>query len=95
MAKINLRDEMPIVTAWIDDMRAAFGKAYIDSIIREGMQGKPSFFASENGHEVGTRWVKKPEPNIAKNRRELALEQQYAECKAFHSMNKLNHEGKQ
>lgn len=54
MAKQNLRLEMPITTAWIDDLRAAFGKAYIDEIIRRGMRGDPVFSASEAGHTIGT-----------------------------------------
>ena len=54
MKKQNLRDEMPITTAWIDDMRAAFGREYIDDIIRRGMRGEPVFSASEAGHTIGT-----------------------------------------
>jgi hypothetical protein len=54
MKKRDLRTEMPITTAWIDDMRAAFGKEYIDSIIRRGMRGEPVFSASEAGHTIGT-----------------------------------------
>ena len=52
--KGSLRDEMPITTAWIDDMRAAFGREYIDDIIRRGMRGEPVFSASEAGHTIGT-----------------------------------------
>jgi len=50
---------MPGVTAFIDSMRAAFGKEVIDSIIRRGMRGEPVFFAKENGIEVGTRFCVK------------------------------------
>ncbi len=54
MAKGDLREKMPITAALIDDLRSAFGKAYIDGIIRNGIGGKPVFFSSENGHAVGT-----------------------------------------
>ncbi len=50
----SMRDEMPVVTAWIDAMREAFGKEHIDGIIKAGMRGQPVFYASENGHTVGT-----------------------------------------
>lgn len=46
---------MPVVTAFIDDLREAFGKADIDAAIRAGMNGQPTFWAIENGIEVGTR----------------------------------------
>ena len=55
MGKGSLRDQMPVVTAWIDKMRETFGKEHIDAQIRAGMRGAPVFFASENGHEIGTR----------------------------------------
>lgn len=45
---------MPIVAAWIDEMREAFGKEHIDEVIKAGMKGKSVFFASEGGHTVGT-----------------------------------------
>lgn len=54
MSKPSLREEMPTIARIIDDFRAVFGKAYIDSIIRAGMNGQPVFYASENGHSIGT-----------------------------------------
>ena len=54
MAKGGMRDQMPVVTAWIDAMRAAFGKEHIDGVIKAGMRGKAVFYASEAGHAVGT-----------------------------------------
>jgi hypothetical protein len=54
MAKGSMRGQMPVVTAWIDGMRAAFGAEHIDGIIKAGVRGQPVFFASENGHTVGT-----------------------------------------
>ena len=46
---------MPVVTDWVDRMRQAFGKEHIDGQIRAGVKGKPVFYASENGHTVGTK----------------------------------------
>lgn len=54
MKKNSLRDEMPNVAAFIDDLREVFGKEMIDGQIRKGMRGEPVFWASENGHEIGT-----------------------------------------
>jgi hypothetical protein len=50
----SLRDEMPKVTAFIDDLRAAFGAGEIDGAIRAGLKGRPFFWAREGGHELGT-----------------------------------------
>ena len=55
MSKVNLREQMPLVTAFIDDLREAFGAEMINGQIRKGMKGEPTFWASENGHEIGTR----------------------------------------
>lgn len=55
MSKKTLRQQMPAVTAFIDDLRAAFGKEMIDGQIRKGIAGQPVFYAEENGHVVGTR----------------------------------------
>jgi len=55
MARGSMREQMPTVAAWIDQMRAAFGKEHIDRQIRAGMKGQPVFFASENGHTLGTK----------------------------------------
>lgn len=54
MAKGSMREQMPVVTAFIDQLREVFGREYIDDIIRAGIRGKPVFHATENGHEVGT-----------------------------------------
>jgi hypothetical protein len=54
MSTPNLREDMPTVTSIIDDFRDVFGTAYINSIIRAGMHGRPVFYASENGHTIGT-----------------------------------------
>lgn len=56
MSKQNLREKMPVVTAFIDSLREAFGKEMIDDQIRKAVRDKqPTFWARENGHEIGTR----------------------------------------
>ena len=65
------RQTMPLVAAWIDEMRAAFGADIIDEAIRRGMRGEPTFWARENGHELGTR---APEPRNALSVNQLVLE---------------------
>ena len=80
MAKGGMRDKMPVVTAWIDGLREAFGAEYIDGIIRAGMKGRPVFYASENGHVVGTpvpvgkRAADYVDPDAGKSRYELRNE---------------------
>lgn len=49
-----LRETMPTVAAIIDDLRDAFGADVINPSIKGGMAGVPTFYARENGHEVGT-----------------------------------------
>jgi hypothetical protein len=44
---------MPTVAAWIDQLRDAFGSDTIHEAIRAGQAGEPSFYARENGHELG------------------------------------------
>lgn len=58
MAK-PLRVSMPLVAVFIDECRASFGSEIVNEQIRKGMHGSPTFYASENGIEVGT---KMPEP---------------------------------
>lgn len=51
----NLRADMPTVAGWIDQLRAAFGAETINAAIRAGLDGQPTFCASENGRAVGTK----------------------------------------
>ncbi len=45
---------MPMVTTWIDDLRAAFGADIIDGQIRAATRdGLPTFCASEAGRSIG------------------------------------------
>lgn len=57
MSKKNMRTEMPGTAAFIDAMRDAFGADMINDQIRKGMRGEPTFYAKENGHELGTPWM--------------------------------------
>lgn len=52
-----LRESMPQVAAFIDELREAFGAEEINAQIKLGMQGAQTFHASENGIEVGTRFA--------------------------------------
>lgn len=54
---------MPETAAFINALRAVFGKDEINAVIRKGMAGIPGrFHAVENGHEVGTPF---PEPGYS------------------------------
>lgn len=57
MSKKNMRAEMPNTAAFIDALRNAFGTEMINEQIRKGMRGEPTFYAKENGHELGTPWM--------------------------------------
>jgi hypothetical protein len=50
----NMRLEMPNTAESIDLLREAFGVSTINQQIKSGMQGLPTFYAIENGVEVGT-----------------------------------------
>lgn len=65
------RTAMPTVAAWIDDLRAAFGREEIDAQIRAATKyGLPTFHASEGGRTVG---VPMPEPRIAFRADEIVI----------------------
>lgn len=49
-----LRQIMPTVAAWIDQHRAVFGEADTNAAIRAGIDGQPTFYATENGQAIGT-----------------------------------------
>jgi hypothetical protein len=55
MKQKELKQKMPGVAAFVDDLVEAFGVAAIHGQIRKGLAGEPVFWASENGHEIGTR----------------------------------------
>lgn len=53
MNKKPLREAMPTVAAWIDELREAFGADTINAAIRNGVNGGSHFYASENGQQIG------------------------------------------
>ena len=55
MKQRELKEKMPGVAAFIEQMVEMFGKEAIHSQIRKGLTGEPTFWASENGHEIGTK----------------------------------------
>lgn len=46
---------MPEIAAFVESLADAFGREYIEDLVRRGQRGEPTFYASENGIEVGTR----------------------------------------
>lgn len=48
-----LRQTMPTVAAWVDELREAFGADGINAAIRNGVAGGAAFYATENGHSIG------------------------------------------
>lgn len=60
----SLRSDMPIVAAFIDDMRAAFGVDVVNAGIRNGLRPDCApherFYATENGHTLGAPYVPDP-----------------------------------
>lgn len=62
-SSMALKDEMPQVAAWVADVRATFcdtpqALAQFNDNIRAGLAGQPTFWARENGREVGTKDVR-------------------------------------
>jgi hypothetical protein len=49
----GMRDTMPTVAAWIDELRQAFGTENVDAWIRVGLK-QGGFYAEEGGASVGT-----------------------------------------
>ena len=50
-----LRETMPFTTSIIDDFRANWPEADIVAAVRAGIDGQPTFYAKENGVEIGAR----------------------------------------
>jgi len=69
-SKKNLRDDMPMTAAFIDNLREAFGVEMINDSIKGGMAGDGSFYAKENGLEIGSR--PRDIPGAAINANDLA-----------------------
>lgn len=56
----NLRDSMPDTAEAVDTLRDVFGLVNVNQQIKSGMQGLSTFYAVENGSEVGTQFANKP-----------------------------------
>jgi len=65
----SLRDAMPVTAAFIDQLRDAFGAEAINRQIKAGINGAETFFAAENGVEIGSR----PASGVSINMREAAI----------------------
>ncbi len=65
----SMREEMPTVAAWIDDLRLAFGAEAVTAWIRQG-RADGTFHARENGHEVGAPI---PAPENAISARDMVI----------------------
>jgi hypothetical protein len=59
-----LRQTMPETAAFIDAMRDAFGAEMINEAIRAGIDGQPTFYASENGQQIGTKAPRRAERTV-------------------------------
>lgn len=49
----EMRERMPVIAAFIDALRDAFGRDEVDGWIRQGLRDG-TFRALENGHQIGT-----------------------------------------
>lgn len=56
---------MPATAAFIDAFRDAFSAEQINPSIKAGLEGQPTFWARENGQEIGTRAASRPEKTIS------------------------------
>lgn len=66
----SLRDDMPLTAEFIDAMRDAFGAEAINEQIRNGMRGALTFWAQENGHEIGSRSIVRTADVVGANKAE-------------------------
>ena len=48
-----MRQAMPTVAAWVDELREAFGLDAVNPALRNGAQGGCEFYAEENGQTIG------------------------------------------
>jgi hypothetical protein len=53
----ELKEKMPEIAAFIESLCEVFGNEAIHAQIRKGLNGEPTFYAQENGYEIGTRVV--------------------------------------
>lgn len=61
-----LQNAMPRVSEFIHALRENpfFGTKTVNDAIRAGLRGQPTFWASEGGHEIGTRSPVDPDRNV-------------------------------
>lgn len=64
-AQKPMRQAMPTVAHWIDELRAVFGADMINNAIRNGMAGGTDFYARENGHQLGHPMSVNPEKVVS------------------------------
>ena len=55
MKQQEFKEKMPVCAQLVDDLAIVFGKELIHGQVRRGIAGEPTFWARENGHEIGTR----------------------------------------
>ena len=61
----SMREAMPTVTAFIDELRAVFGAESINASIRRSLAGEPfKFHAVEDGRELGTSCAALPGSSV-------------------------------
>ena len=58
-----MRDKMPTVAAFIDELRAVLGVEAVDEAIRRGLRNR-TFHAREAGFEVGVPVVDEPDRTV-------------------------------
>lgn len=58
----SLRESMPQTAAIIDELREAFGAPGINAAIKAGIDGRPTFYARENGLEIGSKVFTEAQP---------------------------------
>ena len=57
MSKKPLRQTMHTVSAWVDELREAFGADSINAAIRNGAAGGSHFYAEESGQTIGSQEI--------------------------------------
>ena len=65
-----MRDAIPTVSEFVDACRGVFGVSTINNMIRDGIDGRPTLYASEAGESIGT-----PAPKAALSVSGVALVQ--------------------
>jgi len=59
----ELRDAMPLTTAWIDRQRQEFGAEHVNACIRRSLKGEADlFYAIEAGFVLGTPFTAARDP---------------------------------